>query len=323
VKGKQTTISSSLKDLAATLRYHNIALFGINEHHLAMNNPDIPERINRVEKQMHGKNRIKCFLYSSQERTENNSKLMGGTGIITTQETIGRIKPNGHGGDPMGRWTYVHLRIGLDRTLTVISIYQVCQSPTNKVGGTAWHQQRRHLDLQSRSGEHPREAFMKDLSDLIQKFQEKKHEIIVGGDWNESIQGARSRLLKLCTDRDLSDPWIHHQKDQHEFATHERGTTRIDSILVSHSLLQYIESTSYSPVGLISNSDHRIVLLQMSRSRLFGHRKRQMTPLQERSLKSNDRTAVTIFIDNMYTIDLRLLIYQSFIKNDYKAQKSN
>jgi len=299
-KGKQKSISDSLKDLATTLRYHNISLFGITEHHLAMNNPGIPERINTIEKQLHKNNRIKCFFHSSQEITENNARLMGGTGIVMTKESIGRLQPNGHGGDDMGRWTYVHLKIGMNRTLTIISVYQVCQTPTNKIGGTAWHQQRRHLDLQTRTEEHPREAFMKDLSELIKEFQDKNHEIIVGGDWNETIQGTNSKLLKLSTERALTDPWIHQQNEHHEIATHERGTTRIDSILVSHSILPYVESISYSPVGLISNSDHRTVLLQLSQSRLFGNKVNKMTVLQERNLKSNDRKAVTTFIETMY-----------------------
>ena len=102
---------------------------------------------------------------------------------------IGRIQPKGTGGDPMGRWTYLHLHLSEGRTLTIISIYQVCYMPTNKLGGTAWHQQRRALDQISRQDELPREAFMKDLTLLIHKFRKMQHKIIIGGDWNETLLG--------------------------------------------------------------------------------------------------------------------------------------
>ena len=269
-KGSDRSLTASLKDLTTTLQYYRIALLGVSEHHLALSNPGMAEKIYQFERQMFRTNKVKCFFHSSQETTPDNRKLMGGTGIMALQNTIGRIKPKGSGGDTMGRWSYLHLRLSEGRTLTVISIYQVCITPTNRLGGTAWHQQRRALDRQSRQEEHPREAFMKDLTELIHKFRQQHHEIIVGGDWNETLFGSRSKVTKLCREMGLVDPWLHFHPQHDEFATHERGSQRIDAALVSHSLLPVIESVSYSPVGLLQNNDHRTIFLQMSRKRLFG-----------------------------------------------------
>jgi hypothetical protein len=83
---------------------------------------------------------------------------MGGTGIIALGDTIGRIDHNGKGGDHMGRWSYFHFKRRNANPLTVISIYQVCSKPTDEIGATAWHQQRRALDLEQRHQVHPRTA---------------------------------------------------------------------------------------------------------------------------------------------------------------------
>ena len=263
----KTPLNTSLRDLVSTLNYYDISLFGMSEHHVALKNPGVAEKIHKFERTTRPTLPTKCFLHSSQETTTDNRRLMGGTGLIVLQNTIGRLRPKGHGGDNMGRWSYVQLQRTNNRILTVVSIYQVCQSPTNKIGGTAWHQQRRALDQQQRNDEHPRDAFMKDLKRLLKTLKNQSHDLIVGGDWNDAILNTRSKLLSLCTELGLVDPWLHFHPNHDKFATHERGSDRIDSIFVSQPLLQTIETISYSPVGMIHNNDHRTILLQLSTSK--------------------------------------------------------
>ena len=136
------SLQENLQDIVATLQHHNITMLGMSEHHLAMNNPKTKQKIYELKRKIHKEIRTKFYLHSSQEITPNNKQLMGGTGIITLQPTIGCIDPNNTGGDTMGRWTYVTLQNNNGRPITVVSVYQVCQNPTNKLGGTAWHQQR-------------------------------------------------------------------------------------------------------------------------------------------------------------------------------------
>ena len=200
----------------------------------------------------------------------------------------------------MGRWTYVTLQNNNGRPITVVSVYQVCHNPTNKLGGTAWHQQRRALDGQQRTTEHPREAFMKDLTIFLHQLKTKNHDIIVGGDWNESILENRSKTLKLSITIGLVDPWIHFYPDHDEFATHEQGSKRIDYILVSQSLLHNIRSISYSPVGMIQNNDHRTVILQLDARKLFGKHTPMTVTLKDRHVRSNDKKSVTTYVEAMY-----------------------
>jgi hypothetical protein len=149
--------------------------------------------------------------------------LPGGTAILIVGSLLGRVAPNGKGGDPMGRWSYVTLRRHAQGPLTIYTVYKVNENPTNDVGITAWHQQRLQLDAAHRHGEHPREAFTKDLITMISSHQAQGHDIIVGGDFNDTLLRPRSQLLKLATNTNLTDPWIHFHPDQESFSTYSPG----------------------------------------------------------------------------------------------------
>jgi hypothetical protein len=63
----------------------------------------------------------------------------GGTAIISTGKTAGRVKQSGV--DILGRWTYQLLDGQGDRDILLVSIYQCCKSQTNPTGLTAYRQQ--------------------------------------------------------------------------------------------------------------------------------------------------------------------------------------
>ena len=184
---------------------YNVSLMGLSEHHLALANHNVRQKLHEtLQKCRPG---TTTHQFNSGPETDTYGRLMGGTGIIVRNELTGRIEPGGKGGDAMGRWSFVNLRrYGLP-PLTVISIYQVCPTPTNTIGDTAWHQQRRYLDLNQRP-EHPRTAFMQDLSAFINDLKKKNHSIIVGGDWNDWLSASKSKLMSLCTALHLVDPWV-------------------------------------------------------------------------------------------------------------------
>ena len=240
-------------------------------------------------------------LHSSSETSAGSGRLMGGTGITVLHDLVGRIEKDGNGGDPLGRWSFVHLRRPHQPPVTVISIYQVCQAPTNSIGSTSWHQQRRALDLQDCHQVHPRTAFIHDLTEFLQPLQQKRHSIIIGGDWNDHGRSNNSTIQRLCTRFSLTDPWIHHHPTLTAVATHERGQHRIDVMLVSHDILLCIMSIGYSPVGTILSSDHRTLSARISLTRLFNtHKQDPLRPIQLRKVRSNDRRSVTTFIEAMH-----------------------
>ena len=64
----------------------------------------------------------------------------GGTGIVSFGDHSGRIKETGN--DRYNRWLYQIIDGKNNIDMLIISIYQCCKIPTNKLGSTAFHQQK-------------------------------------------------------------------------------------------------------------------------------------------------------------------------------------
>ena len=294
---KQQHMDDSLHEMVTYMETHNISLLGLSEHHIAMSNPQWRQRLhNTVTKIRPG--HITHQFNSSPDHA-SNGRLMGGTGIIAMDKITGRIQPDGKGGDIMGRWSFMHLRRHHLPPLTVISVYQVCQTPTNAIGDTSWHQQRRYLDLHNRE-EHPRRAFMNDLIAYVQTLQDKHHSIIIGGDWNDWLGSPRSQLLQMCTTLNLIDPWLSSNPNDSDFATFEQGKHRIDSIFISQDIYHSVTSIRYTPGGAICSTDHRAVIIDFHTKTLFGTTISPPQVLTPRGARSKDKRAVTTFIEAMH-----------------------
>jgi len=196
---------NKLKDIVQLQDYHGLDVLCISEHH-----QDTTSFRKRMEMSdiVHSlvPGRAACQFDSSAESTHSGTKR-GGTGIITVGSLVGQLEPKGRGGDPMGRWSYMSYRRKDLPPITIISVYQVCKDPGRLLGETTWHQQRRALDDDGRDID-PRNAFISDLSSFIKQLQQQQHDIIVGGDFNETIHDPRSGLLRLASATGLSDPWL-------------------------------------------------------------------------------------------------------------------
>jgi hypothetical protein len=239
-------------------------------------------------------------INSSKFQTET-PYLPGGTVISIVGSHVGRIQPTHQGGDIMGRWTYVTLRQKQQNRITIFSIYQVNIRPTNEIGITAWHQQRILLNKKGQSNLHPQQAFILDLINVKQKFQTLHHDIIIGGDFNETTEKSNSGLLKLMTTTGLLDPWTHRFPTHPVFNTYKRGTKRIDSIICSPSILSMIRALGYSPFDWLTNSDHRAIVIDISSLALFKEPEDETYfSTQQRSIRSND-TNVPRLISNSVT----------------------
>ena len=238
-------------------------------------------------------------LSSSTEPAINNYKP-GGTGILALGAIVGRQEPRGKGGDPMGRWSYLHLRRKDSSPVTIISAYQVCPRPTNVIGNTAYHQQLRSLQGMGRHHTHPRQAFIQDLGTFIAALQNQGHDIILGGDFNESLEDKHSGILKLLTSHGLVDPFLHRHPNSPGFGTHMMGHRRIDMILLSARLLRTVRKIGYAPYHYSTLSDHRPIIIEFDTQMLFGYQTHPMTPASTRLVKSKDKKAVSTFITKWY-----------------------
>lgn len=182
-------------------------------------------------------------LTSSQEPAVNQYKP-GGTGLLLLGQAASRLEPNGRGGDVMGRWGYVHLRRKNLPPVTVISVYQVCPRPTNLIGNTAYHQQQRALNIANRALS-PRQAFIQDLDHFLTVLRNQGNDIILGGDFNESLEDKHSGILSLITTHQLSDPFLYRFPHHTNFGTHVSGKRRIDYVFVTESILHSVRAIPF------------------------------------------------------------------------------
>lgn len=293
-----STLDIALNELIDNMDHYNLHMLCVSEHHMATANHRLRKRIHDTIRKIRPGQILHQF--HSGPETDRADRLVGGTGIIALGPITGRTQPGGRGGDSMGRWSVIHLRRFQMPPVSIISVYQVCQSPTNPIGDTAWHQQRRFLDIHNRH-EHPRVAFIQDLTRYIQSLQQKQHDIVVGGDWNDWLGSPRSQLMTMCTRLNLVDPWAKTHPDDLDFATFEFGQHRIDSVFVSLGLQEAITAVRYTPGGMLFSTDHRAVILEFNTNVLFGKTLIDPTNHQtERLLRSKDKISVTTFVETMY-----------------------
>jgi hypothetical protein len=217
----------------------NIDILGVTEHSLHIHHRNTAKNLQLALRSTITEKTIVQMDASNSATTQQY--LPGGTGLIMIGTTIGRIEPKGQGGDKMGRWSYVHLRRKNTAPITIISAYQVNKNPTNTIGNTAWHQQRLHLDAIGKHDLHPRAAFIDDIILFIQELQRQQHDVIIGGDFNDTIYRHNSGLLNLITKTDLVDVWHHRNPNHESFNTYSRGTERIDTVLCTNPILPYIQ----------------------------------------------------------------------------------
>jgi len=111
-----------------------------------------------------------------------------------------------------------------------------------------------------------------------------------------------SGMLKLMTSTNLIDPFLHLNPGLPTFNTYKRGTTRIDAIICSPTILPSIRSLGYAPFNWVTNSDHRAIFLDICSTGLFQESNESMHTLSsaQRAIRSNDKQRTPLYIDKFY-----------------------
>jgi hypothetical protein len=115
--------------------------------------------------------------------------------------------------NPWGRWTALELQARGKQRVLYITAYQVCTTPTNKEGSTAFHQQEAMARLEKRPNVQPGHNFQYDLRNYIRQKKRESYSIILGGDFNESMDQPRSAMRELAVTWGLVDIWARRNPD--------------------------------------------------------------------------------------------------------------
>ena len=173
----------------------------------------------------------------------------GGTGILACESITANIKS--HTRDRMGRWTSICFTSAANRKIRIISAYQVCHNRRPGSNTAASHQTAQIIQestiANNTTRPTPRQAFATDLQGFIQHCQSEQEDIILAGDFNEELNEPTSGIGAVAIRCGLVDLFSTRIGSSKIPATYQRGTKRIDYILMSPSLLDKVIAAGYDP----------------------------------------------------------------------------
>ena len=223
----------------------------------------------------------------------------GGTAMISAMSISNTVAQTTR--DRMGRWVSSRYTAAQGRYLTIISAYQVCQQHTFGPN-TATAQQSTmlldeslHQDTTTRIT--ARHAFIRDLSAFIRQRQQENDEIILVGDFNETMENAQSGMLQMATSCTLTDLFTQRLGAANYPPTVKQGSRRVDFALVSPSLVESITQAGYDAYdyrGIFS--DHRGFFLDFDTTKLIGFRPTATPGRKLRDFTSKDPDVVRKYI---------------------------
>jgi hypothetical protein len=130
-----------------------------------------------------------CLVLGSSNIPAKTSFKPGGALSLTVGSMTARIQSSSS--DPMGRWSYTKFVGTRGKIITVVTAYQVCDTPvtatTKKKSHTAAAQQASMTRQRGITTTHPRQQFCEDLMLFLQACKTQNEEILLAGDFNEAL----------------------------------------------------------------------------------------------------------------------------------------
>ena len=123
--------------------------------------------------------------------------------MFSTGNITGRLE--GQQADHMGRWVTQTMKGQQGKQLTIISAYQPVTDSKHTGQMTVTTQQRNVLIRSQDPVTEPRKAFKRDLRKLLKQLTDQGDEILLVGDFNETIDEQFNGLCKILADFQLVD----------------------------------------------------------------------------------------------------------------------
>lgn len=251
---------------------------------------------NKARRQWPG---AKVAMSSSVYINNDNKQLPGGTTTIVTapwaNQTTTKAEEN-----HLGRWTEAMIS-GRDNTkVTIITAYRVCKNSIRTCGPQTAFALQWHLLHKLGGKTHsidPREEILADLQTRIQNLKLDGHEIILLMDANESLQTPNCRLSNWVRNNNLIDIHVMKHGTKDEPATFARGINpkRIDYILTTPSIAEYVTAAGILPIKEVCNGDHRALFADFDLKTFLRGEPSEESRAPRRGLTTNNPRAVLAY----------------------------
>jgi exonuclease III len=296
-----------------SLKETQVSIACLSECNIDTNNPKVNQILHKATRKIYNSSRIQS---STSPIPFTSFYKPGGTTTIITGDTTGRVISTES--DNLGRWSSQKLVCHGGKFINIITAYQVTQSNINQAGPfTAFAQQWATLTTEDNTDDNPapRTSFYKDLTNYITLLQGKNEHIILAGDFNDTNTPG-TLFFEFLTQSKLVDVITHtHGPTQHP--TYDRGSRCIDFILLSESVLPYVQSCGIEPFNQTLRSDHSGIFLDLIESGLFGPPS-PIPPPAHRDINSKTAKDTPKYISALkkYCIDHKIFERMAKLEND-------
>jgi ribonuclease HI len=223
----------------------------------------------------------------------------GGTAVSVRNKWATRYLDKGS--DSLGRWSWLTLTGKGTTRVTFISAYRVCDgaAESSVTSGTVRSQQEYLYASWGHSSINLREQFVTDISALIIELQDKGHTIQLSMDANEA-SGPGSGVDRIMSNCNLVDAHSIRTSDSSPVpATYQRGSKKIDFVLLSPRLVEAVVGVSILALYDGYLSDHRALIVDFDALLLFGGPTSSIIAPMERRLTSTNPRAIHAYTTHM------------------------
>jgi hypothetical protein len=188
----------------------------------------------------------------------------------------------------LGRWSYVRINGKNGREVLIAAVYQACKASIGTIGSKTAFAQQWHLIRQSGDqNPDPRKRFISDLDTFLAPCHSKGIDILLMGDFNETLGESLRGLDAIVTKYNLLDLLPYHHGLDGKVETHSRGSKRLDYAFGTQDLAESISRIGITPYNFIVASDHRGVFIDFEIDSLLGGDPSHLMSPALRGLKSN------------------------------------
>jgi hypothetical protein len=197
----------------------------------------------------------------------------------------------------MGRWSEVTIT-GKTKKVTFVTAYRVCQQKGARAGPkTSFIQQCCILRTRGKSEDQidPRSLMLEDLGKRITALKEDGQEVVLSIDANDTLQCVNSGFTKFARQNGLTDILVDRHGTEDEPPTYARGSFRIDYVMATAGIAQYVTSAGILPLKAISGSDHRPTFVDFDLTSFLGDQPFAQGEASSRSIGSDKPRAVKVY----------------------------
>ena len=240
----------------------------------------------------------------------------GGVATILNGKYMSRYAQSDY--DEAGRWI-TSKYYGKDKMLKIYNLYRVCEnSSKHKIGdSTSWVQQQQYFRTKGKDI-NPRKKVVNDLINEIANDLNSGNELIIAGDFNEPLGEVKNGLHEKLQELGLVNLISEKLLDKEIPRTYRRGSSCIDHIYMTNTVLDSVKAYGIAPFDYFINSDHRGLYVDFKIEKILNAEQILLHPASLRRLKLSSVNAVKKYQE---IINKELNMHQ-YLKKVEKVKKS-